>query len=97
RRPHLVRLSLPADGLDRSVLCRRATDRRRPPRADAERRRQGYDEARTLRRTPAEAFDLADDRLVDRRRLGALLQRRADTGEAARHLPGTCHRLYLDR
>ena len=88
RRPHLVRLSLPADGLDRSVLRRRAADRRRPPRAHAERRRQGHDEARALRRNPAEAFDLADDRLVDRRRLGALFQRRADAGEAARHLPG---------
>src|SRR4029079_12302552 len=30
-RPHLVRLSLPADGLDRSVLCGRAPDRGRPP------------------------------------------------------------------
>ena len=88
RRPHLVRLSLPADGLDRSVLRRRAPDRRRPPRAHAERRRQGHDEARALCRDPAEAFDLADDRLVDRRRLGALFQRCADAGEAARHLPG---------
>ena len=50
RRPHLVRLSLPADGLDRSVLCRRALDRGRPPRAHAQGRRQGHDEARALRR-----------------------------------------------
>ena len=38
---HLVRLSLPADGLDRSVLCRRAPDRGRPPRAHAKGCRQG--------------------------------------------------------
>ena len=35
RRPRLVRLSLPADGLDRPVLRRRAPDRGRPPRAHA--------------------------------------------------------------
>ena len=72
-------------------------DRRRPARAHAQGCRQGHDEARALRRDPAEAFDLADDRLVDRRRLGALFQRRADAGEAARHLPGADDRLYLDR
>ena len=36
RRPHLVRLSLPADDLDRPVLRRRALGRGRPPRAHAE-------------------------------------------------------------
>ena len=66
----------------------RAVDRRRPARAYAQGCRQGYDEARAFRRDRAEAFDLADDRLVDRRRLGPLFQRRADAGEAAHHLPG---------
>ena len=37
RRPHLVRLSLPADGVDRSVLRHRALRRRRPARAHAAR------------------------------------------------------------
>ena len=40
RRPHLVRLSLPADGVDRPVLRHRALRRRRPPRAHAARRPQ---------------------------------------------------------
>ena len=59
--------------------------------------RQGHDEAAALCRNHAEAFDLADDRVVDRRRLGALFQRCADAGEAARHLPGADAGLYLDR
>ena len=42
-------------------------------------------------------FPLADDRLVDRRRLGALFRRRADAGLAAADLHGAGHRLYLDR
>ena len=57
--------------------------------------------ARQRRRGPRERvarkalkhFALADDRLVDRRRLGALLRRRADAGEGARHLPGAARRL----
>src|SRR5689334_16195031 len=36
RRSHLVWLSLPADGLDRPVLCGRAPGRGRPARADEE-------------------------------------------------------------
>ena len=39
RRPRLVRLSLPADGVDRPVLCGRALGRGRPARAHAARRR----------------------------------------------------------
>ena len=39
RRPHLVRLSLPANRVDRSVLRGRALGRRRPPRAHEEGRR----------------------------------------------------------
>ena len=40
------------------------------------------------RRDRRQAFDLALHRVVDRRRLGALLRRCAHPGEAARHLPG---------
>ena len=40
RRPRLVRLSLPANGVDRSVLRDRALGRRRPARAHAARRAQ---------------------------------------------------------
>ncbi len=40
RRPGVVRLSLPADGVDRSVLRHRALGRRRPARAHAARRPQ---------------------------------------------------------
>ena len=97
RRPHLVRLSLPADGVDGPVLRGRTPGRGRPARAHAQGRRARHDEAAALRRDHAEALDLADDRLVDRRRLGALFQRCADAGEAARHLPGADAGLYLDR
>ena len=50
-------------------------------------------------RVPAhpEAHDLDPDRLVDRRRLGALFRRRADPGARARDLPGALDRLSLDR
>ncbi len=48
-------------------------------------------------REGAQALALADDRLVDRRRLGALLRRRADAGARARHLPGAGRCLCLDR
>ena len=43
------------------------------------------------------AFSLADDRLVDRRGLGALLRRRADAGERPRDFSGAAHRLYVHR
>ena len=97
RWPHLVRLSLPADGLDRSVLRRRTLRRRRSPRADAQGQVGRRADAQARLRDRAQAFDLADDRLVDRRRLGALFQRRADAGEGAPDLPGADDRLYLDR
>src|SRR5208337_4866487 len=45
----------------------------------------------------AEAFDLADDRMVDRRRLGSLFQRCADAGKTACDVPGPDAGLYLDR
>ena len=48
-------------------------------------------------REGAETRDLARDRLVDRRRLGALFRRRADPGRPARHAPGARDRLDLDR
>ena len=83
RRPRLVRLSLPADGVDRSVLRHRALGRRRPPRAHAARRRASG-RSRPVARKGAQAFPLADGRLVDRRRLGALFRRRADAGEGSR-------------
>ena len=51
RRPGLVRLSLPADGVDRSVLRHRALRRRRPPRAHAARRR-AVDRASASRARP---------------------------------------------
>ncbi len=44
-----------------------------------------------------QACDLARDRLVDRRRLGALLCRCADPRLATRHLPGAERRLRVDR
>ena len=44
-----------------------------------------------------QACRLAADRLVDRRRLGALLRRCADAGEAAGDADGAVHRLCLDR
>ena len=96
-RPHLVRLPLPANRVDGSVLRRRALGRGRSPRAHAQGRRARHHEAAALRRDHAEALDLADDRLVDRRRLGSLFQRCADAGEAARHLRGADAGLYLDR
>ncbi len=53
RWPDLVRLSLPADGVDGSVLCRRASDRRRSPRAHEKRRRARHHEAAgVLRKSP---------------------------------------------
>ena len=97
RRPHLVRLSLPADRVDRPVLRRRAPDRGRPPRADEQGRGAGSTDSCSASPRSCQAFDLAPDRLVDRRRLGALFRRRADAGEGARDLPGAGDRLYLDR
>ncbi len=44
-----------------------------------------------------QAFHLADDRLVDRRRLGSVLRRRADAREGSRDASGAVHRLSLDR
>ena len=72
-------------------------DRRRPPRADEEGCGQRPIDGTARRRDRAQAFDLAHDRLVDRRRLGALFRRCADAGEGSRHLPGADAGLCLDR
>ena len=53
RRPHLVRLSLPADGVDRPVLRGRALHRGRPPRAHEEVRRQAHACAASARSSPS--------------------------------------------
>ena len=96
RRPRLVRLSLPADGVDRPVPGHRALGRRRPPRASCS-ATSGPWTAERLARSGAQAFPLADGGVVDRRRLGALFRRRADAGEGSRDLPGAARRLCLDR
>ena len=75
-RPGVVRLRLPADGLDRPLLLGRAPDRGRPARPD-EARRRALDR-RQDREAGAEARDLAPDRARHRRRRDALLRRRAD-------------------
>ena len=46
-------------------------------------------------RTGREALPLAHDRVVDRRRLGSLFRRRADTGQGSRDIPGAVHRLCV--
>ena len=69
-------------------------DRRERMKKDAAR---GTHEAAAFFGNRAQAFDLASDRVVDRRRLGSLLQRCADAGEAACDLPGADAGLYLDR
>ena len=68
RRPRLVRLPLPADGMDRSLPRHRALDRGRPPRAHEERQPAAHGRGR--RAEDGEALPLADDRLVDRRAPG---------------------------
>ncbi len=95
RRPRLVRLSRPADGVDRSVLRDRTRGRGRPARAYAARWPQmdGGD----LRPQGPQAFPLADGGVVDRRRLGSVFRRRADAGEGPRDRRGSIPRLCLDR
>ena len=95
RGPHLVRLPLPANHLDRPVLRRRALGRGRPARTHPE--GQARLDLQPCARGRHQALPVADDRLVDRRRLGAVFRRCADAGEGSRHLPGAVHRLSLDR
>jgi hypothetical protein len=95
RRPAVVRLPLPADGLDRFVPSHRTLGRRRPARASATRSSALDDRAHCTRRR--QAFPLADDRLVDRRRLGPVLRRRADAGQRPRDVSGAARRLCVHR
>src|SRR5262249_9759504 len=95
RRPSLVRISLPADGVDRSVPDYRALDRRRSPRAHAA--RAAAMDARAAGPLGAQALSLADGGVVDRRRLGALLRGRADPGERPGDISGAVCRLRVDR
>ena len=95
RRPDLVRLSLSADGVDRSVLRHRTLRGRRSARAHAARWPQV--DGRHLGPQGREAFPLADGGVVDRRRLGSLFCRRADVGEGTRHRRGAADRLCVDR
>jgi hypothetical protein len=86
---------LPADGLDRFVPSHRTLGRRRPARASATRSSALDDRAHCTRRR--QAFPLADDRLVDRRRLGPVLRRRADAGQRPRDVSGAARRLCVHR
>ena len=95
RRPCLVRISLSADGVDRSVPDHRALDRGRPPRASSARSRTV--ECGAHRALRAQAFPLADGGVVDRRRLGALFRRCAVAGSRPRDIPRAVRRLCLDR
>ena len=95
RRPGVVRLSVSADGVDRPVRHCRALDRGRPARTPAARPAAVDFRARCAH--GFEAFLVADDRLVDRRRLGAVFRRRADAGEESGDVPGAARRLCLYR
>ena len=85
-RTHLVRLCLPADGLDRPLRLGRAQNRRRPvgthpPRQEPLEYAEGPEEA-------FQASGMAGDRLSHRRRLGDVLHRRAHPGRRSRQVPG---------
>ena len=81
-RPRLVRLHLPADGLDRSLPRRRALDRRRPQRAhQARRRRRGLRQDRQADRQACRSGSLIA--VGHRRRLDLLFRRRADAAARA--------------
>ena len=69
-------------------------DRRERMRKDAAR---GTLKLQRFSELASQTLDLADDRVVDRRRLGALFQRCADIGDAAGDVPGADAGLYLDR
>ena len=93
--PRLVRLFLPPDGLDGPVPDGRALGRGRPARSPQA--RCGALEPRQDPQADRQACALARDRLVDRRRLGALFRRRADSGALARDASGADLGLCLDR
>ncbi len=94
-RAHLVRLSVPADRVDRPVPGHRAPGRGRPAPAPREAQERLQGPARLRGR--GQALPLADGGVVDRRRLGALLRRRADPDHAAPQGRGADGRLSLDR
>ena len=75
-RPGVVRLFLPADGVDRSVHVGRAGDRGRPQRTHEARRRTGG--FRQGLAQDGEAHGLVRLRVLDRRRLDHVFRRRAD-------------------
>jgi hypothetical protein len=95
RRASVVRLSLPADGLDRFVPSHRTLDRRRSARAPTA--RSPALDARAYRARRQQAFSLADDCLVDRRRLGALFRRRAHPGQGPGDISSAARRLCVHR
>ena len=78
----LVRLRLPADGLDRSLHAGRALDRGRPQRAHAARQGAAGSRAKIVRKAAKHAAWLLIA-FADRRRLDHVLQRRADRGPAS--------------
>ena len=82
RRARVVRLYLPADGVDRPDHRGRALLRGRPQRAHAA--RQGAVVVREAVAQERHASGLAADRGGDRRRLGLLFRRRADACAPAR-------------
>ena len=95
RRPGVVRISVPANRMDRSFPRHRAVDRRRPPRASAARSPAMV--ARSAGALRLEAFFVADGGVVDRRRLGALFRRRAEPGQGPCDISGAACGLRLHR
>ena len=95
RRPRLVRLYLPADGVDRSDDRGRALLAGRPQ--SAPQARQGALVLRDALAQERHASHLAPDRHRHRRRLGLLFRRRADASSAARQLRRAAPRLSLHR
>ena len=94
-RPRVVRLRLPADGVDRPLHLGRAPYRGRPARPHQTRRvaldgRQDHEARRQTR-------GLAADRPVHRRRRNALFRRRADADERILHPQGAVRRLPMGR
>ena len=61
-----------------------------------QRDRNGWTGERVVR-ARLQAYHLADGRVVDRRRVGALLRRRPDAGHRSRDASGAVRRLCLDR
>ena len=92
-RPALVRLRLPADGVDRPVHAGGALDRGRSRRAHPV--RQGTLDGGEVAQARAQARRLAADRVPHRRRLDHVLPRRADRRRRVLHRRGRPRRLLL--